>query len=151
MKTLKETIEESYQNEQINESFLSVGLSIIVALILSRLAIKTGVFFVEIAKAIKKGVQQGKEFISAIRDLDALLAPYKEQLLQTEFASKLYTREGLIDYDSLRKDDVSVIYMGMTDDIKNVLSPEDFDKYEDIIRPIADEQMRVMKKKFRSL
>lgn len=150
MKSLKDTIKESQQTEQINESFLSVGLSIIVALILSRLAIKTGAFFVGIAKAIKTGVQQGKEFVQAIKDLDTLLEPYKEQLLQTEFASKLYTKEGLIDYKSLKDDDVTIIYMGMTSDIEKVLSPEDFAEYKNIIKPIADEQMRVMNRKFRS-
>lgn len=133
MKSLKEQLNESVQ---INESFLSVGLTIIVALILARFTFKGILVIRELWKGIKMGVETSKEYFSAIKSLDELLTPYKDELLKTEWGSKLFDPEGLITAKSVKEKGCSIVYMGLSKDIKSVLSEEDYNKYEKIIKTI---------------
>ena len=144
MKSLKEKINESLQ---INESFLSVGLTIIVALILTRFTFKSILVVRELWKGIKMGVEGAKEYASAIKSLDELLAPYKDELLKTEWGSKLFNPEGLITAKSIKEKGCAVIYCELRKDLENVLSKEDYEKYMEIINPIREREIAETRKK----
>ena len=137
MKNIKEYIIET-QSTQIDESFLSVGLTIIVALMLTKFTFKGIAAVSQIFKGIREGVVSAKEYNESIKQLDDLLRPYKEDLMKTEWGSKLFTPDGIINNSSVREKGCAIIYMGLDDDIKSVLSDKDYKKYKDIIKPIQD-------------
>ena len=132
MKDLKDVINENINEQQVNESFLSVGLTIIVSIILAKIGIKflSGTFAV--FKGIKEGVDKAKEYKDAILQLNGLLEPYKEELLKTEYASKLYDEAALITFGSMKNKGFSIAYIYLEEDIKSTLSEEDYKKYKDI-------------------
>ena len=144
MKNLKEYINEN----QINESFLSVGLTIIVALILTKFTFKGIGVIKALYSAIKEGVLQGKEYLDAINELNDLLQPYKDELMKTEWGSRLFTSDGIINNDSIKSKGCAMIYMDLQDDIKATLSAEDYKKYEKIIKPIYEKEHQDTMKKF---
>ena len=67
MKSLKEKINE---NNQVNESFLSVGLTIIVAFILARIGLNFLAGTIGVFNAMKVSFKQGKEYALAVKQLD---------------------------------------------------------------------------------
>lgn len=136
MKTLKEQLNESMQVGESFGSFLSMGLTILVSLMLTRFTFKSILVVRELWKGIKMGIEGAKEYASAIKSLDELLAPYKDELLKTEWGSKLFNPEGLITAKSVKEKGCSIVYMGLSKDIKSVLSEEDYNKYEKIIENI---------------
>lgn len=126
------------ENENVNESFLSVGLTIIVSLILAKTAIKGVANLAAIFNAIKTGIQTGREYTAAVKELDNLLQPYKDQLMETEWGKRLFNGSGIVDNDSVKNKGCAIIYMDLDRDIKSVLSPDDYKKYKKIIEPIYD-------------
>ena len=144
MKSLKECINE---NQQVNESFLSIGLTIIVAFILARIGLNFLAGTIGVFNAMKASFKQGKEYALAVKQLDTLLEPYKEELLKTEYASKLYDEKSLITIASMRGKGFAIIYHELDDDIKSVLSADDYKQYLEIIKSIyADEYSRKLNK-----
>lgn len=135
MKRLNEYVNESLT---VNESFLSVGLTIIVALLLAKFAFKGIAGIAYIWKGFKEAVISGKEYADAINKLDQLLTPYKDELLKTEWGSKLFDENKIVTAKSIETKGCACIYQGLTNDIKQVLSKEDFEKYMEIIEPIRE-------------
>ena len=146
MKTINEYIINK-QDNQIDESFLSVGLTIIVAMILAKFTFKGIAVIKAMFDAVKEGVSKGKEYMNAINSLNELLQPYKDDLMKTEWGSKLFTKEGIINNASVKEKGCAMVYFALQDDIKATLSKEDFDKFEHIIKPIKEiEHMEMMGK-----
>lgn len=136
MKTLKEYINEN----QIDESFLSVGLTIIVSIILAKFTFKGIKAVKAVFSGVKEGVLQAKEYLNAINELDALLQPYKDELMKTEWGSRLFTSDGIVNNESVKSKGCAMIYSELVNDIKNVLSEEDYNKYKKIIKPIYEKE-----------
>jgi len=143
MKSLNERINESLT---INESFLSVGLTIIVALLLAKFAFKGIAGIAYIWKGVKEAVNSSKEYTNSINELDQLLTPYKDELLKTEWGSKLFDENKIVTAKSIQTKGCACIYQGLTDDLKQVLSKEDFEKYMEIIEPIREIEREKTKK-----
>lgn len=135
MKTINEYINKQQEN-QINESFLSVGLTIIVSLILAKFTFKGIAVVKQLFLAIKEAVLLTKDYAEAINELNELLEPYKDDLMKTEWGSKLFTNDGIINNNSIKSKGCSVIYFELEKDIKKTLSKDDYTKYKDIIMPI---------------
>ena len=134
MKTLKEQLNENI----INESFLSVGLTIIVTIILAKISLKGIKAISLIYKGIKESINTISEYSSAVKELNVLLEPYKDELLAGEWSSKLFDENKIITTASARKEGASMLYGGIVKDVEKILSKEDFDKYIKIIQPIID-------------
>lgn len=143
MKNLNEYVNESLT---VNESFLSVGLTIIVALLLAKFAFKGIAGIAYIWKGVKEAVNSSKEYVNAINELDQLLAPYKDELLKTEWGSRLFDENKFITAKSIQSKGCACIYQGLTNDIKEVLSTEDFKKYMHITAPIREFELEKTKK-----
>ena len=143
MKSLNERINESLT---INESFLSVGLTIIVALLLAKFAFKGIAGISYIWKGVKEAVNSSKEYTNAINELNQLLTPYKDELLTTEWGSRLFDENKIITAKSIQSKGCACIYQGLRDDLKQVLSAEDFEKYMEIIEPIREIERENTKK-----
>jgi len=143
MKSLNERINESLT---INESFLSVGLTIIVALLLAKFAFKGIAGIAYIWKGVKEAVNSSKEYTNSINELEQLLTPYKDELLKTEWGSKLFDENKIVTAKSIQTKGCACIYQGLTDDLKQVLSKEDFEKYMEIIEPIREIEREKTKK-----
>lgn len=136
MKTLKEQLNESMQ---INESFLSFGLTVIVALKLAALALGGIAGLATIWFAIANSIKKDKKLKSFIKELDGLLTPYRDELLNTEYGSKLFGEDQTITLRSLRsleEKPFSVVYLDLQEDLKSVLSSEDYQEYKRIINRI---------------
>ena len=133
MKTLKEQLNESMQ---INESFLSFGLTVIVALKISALAIGGISGLAYIWLAIANSIKKDKTLISFIKELDNLLFPYRNELLNTEYGSKLFGESQSVTLKSLEKKPFSIFYQDLQEDLKSVLSSEDYQEYKRIINRI---------------
>ncbi len=143
MKSLNEHINESLT---INESFLSVGLTIIVALLLAKFAFKGIAGISYIWKGVKEAVNSSKEYTNSINELNQLLTPYKDELLKTEWGSKLFDENKIVTAKSIQTKGCACIYQGLTDDLKQVLSKKDFEKYMEIIEPIREIEREKTKK-----
>lgn len=143
MKSLKEKINESLT---VNESFLSVGLTIIVALLLAKFAFKGIAGIAYIWKGIKMGVEGVKEYADAINKLNQLLTPYKDELLKTEWGSRLFDENKIVTAKSIQSKGCACIYQGLRSDLEKVLSKEDYEKYMEIIEPIREIEREKMKK-----
>lgn len=137
MKNLNKYIADK-NDEHIDESFLSIGLTIIVALILAKFTFKGIGAIAQIFKGVKEAVGSAKEYNEAIKQLDTLLQPYKDDLMKTEWGSKLFTADGIINNSSVKEKGCSIIYWNLDEDIKSVLSDEDYKEYKNIIKPIYD-------------
>ena len=137
-----------YLNDQqeINESFLSVGLTIIVAIILAKFTFTGIAALTAIVKGVKQGIKEGKDYLGAINELNDLLQPYKDDLMKTEWGSKLFTENGIINNKSVQNKGCGIIYTELAKDIKNTLSPEDYEKYEQIIKPIVKDEHEKLKR-----
>lgn len=133
MKTLKEQLNESMQ---INESFLSFGLTVIVALKLAALALGGIAGLATIWFAIANSIKKDKKLKSFIKELDGLLTPYRDELLNTEYGSKLFGEDQTITLRSLEEKPFSVVYLDLQEDLKSVLSSEDYQEYKRIINRI---------------
>ena len=129
MKSLNEYVNESLS---INESFLSFGLTVIVALKLAGLALGGITGLITIWYAVKDAIKNSKEYKETITELDELLSPYKNDLLNTKFAGKLFGENDSITEKSLKTKGFSIIYQDLEKDIKSVLSEEDFKRYKEI-------------------
>ena len=129
MKNLTEYVNESLN---INESFLSFGLTVIVALKLAGLALGGISGLITIWYAVKNAIKNSREYQETITELDELLSPYKNDLLNTKFAGKLFGENGSITEKSLKTKGFSIIYLDLKKDIKSVLSEEDFKRFEKI-------------------
>lgn len=129
MKNLNEYVNESLT---VNESFLSVGLTIIVALKLAGLALGGITGLITIWYAVKNAIKNSKEYKEKITELDELLSPYKNDLLNTKFAGKLFGENDSITEKSLKTKGFSIIYQDLEKDIKSVLSEEDFKRFKEI-------------------
>ena len=129
MKSLNEYINESLI---INESFLSFGLTVIVALKLAALALGSIAGLITIWYAVKDAIKNSREYKETIKELDDLLLPYKNDLLNTKFAGKLFGGNDSITEKSLKTKGFSIIYSDLEKDIKSVLSEEDFKRYKEI-------------------
>lgn len=141
-----------YINDQqeINESFLSIGLTIIVAIILAKFTFTGIAALTVIVKGVKQGIKEGKDYLGAINELNDLLQPYKDDLMKTEWGSKLFTENGIINNKSVKNKGCGIIYTELAKDIKNTLSSEDYEKYEQIIKPIIkDEHDQLMRELFK--
>lgn len=149
MKTIDKYIIENREDNQIDESFLSVGLTIIVALILAKFTFKGIGVIRAMFKAVKEGVAEAKEYLDAINKLNDLLQPYKDELMKTEWGSKLFTSDGIINNDSVKNKGCAMIYIDLQRDIKSVLSEEDWDSFELIIRPIKQKEHQDMMNKLK--
>jgi len=143
MKSLNERINESLT---INESFLSVGLTIIVALLLAKFAFKGIAGISYIWKGVKEAVNSSKEYTNAINELNQLLTPYKDELLKTEWGSKLFDENKIITAKSIQSKGCACIYQGLRDDLEQVLNKEDYEKYMEIITPIREIERENTKK-----
>ena len=99
MKSLNEYVNESLS---INESFLSFGLTVIVALKLAGLALGSIAGLITIWYAVKDAIKNSKEYKETIKELDDLLLPYKNDLLNTKFAGKLFGENDSITEKSLK-------------------------------------------------
>ena len=134
------SISEYINDNQIDESFLSVGLTIIVSIILAKFTFKGIGVIRAIFSAVKEGVEKGKEYNNAILELNDLLQPYKEELMKTEWGSRLFTSDGIINNSSVQSKGCAMIYYNLQNDIKATLSEEDYSKYEKIVRPIREKE-----------
>lgn len=143
MKNLNEYINESLT---VNESFLSVGLTIIVALLLAKFAFKGIAGIVYIWKGVKEVVNSSKEYADAINKLNQLLTPYKDELLKTEWGSKLFDENKIVTAKSIQSKGCACIYHGLREDLEKVLSKEDYEKYMEIIEPIREVELEKAKK-----
>lgn len=143
MKTLKEQLNESVQ---INESFLSVGLTIIVALLLAKFAFKGIAGIAYIWKGVKEAVNSSKEYADSINQLNQLLTPYKDELLKTEWGSRLFDENKIVTAKSIQSKGCACIYGGLRKDLEQVLSEEDYKKYMEIIKPIWEIEREKTKK-----
>lgn len=130
MKSLNEHINESLS---INESFLSFGLTVIVALKLAGLALGGIAGLMGIWYSVKMAINSSKVYQEAIIELDELLAPYKDELLNTKFASKLFGENDAVTEKALRTKGFSIVYVELEKDIKSVLSEDDYNRYKEII------------------
>ena len=145
MRNITEYLDNAQNEQEINESFLSVGLTIIVAIILAKFTF-TGIACLSlIVKGIKEGIKEGKEYATAINELNQLLQPYKNDLMNTKWGSKLFTENGIINNKSVNQKGCGIIYTELEEDIKNTLSAEDYKKYEEIIKPIAKQELDKLK------
>lgn len=143
MKSLNEHINESLD---VNESFLSFGLTVIVALKLAGLALGGIAGLGSIWYAVKIAIKNSKEYQDTIIELDKLLAPYKNDLLNTEFASKLFGENGSITEQSLKNKGFGIVYFKLEEDIKSVLSADDFKRYKKITDRIFQEEYENLKR-----
>lgn len=126
MKTLKEYINE----QQVNESFLTVGASILVGLWLAKYAIGAASVAGKAVKYAKKIKEKQKsllnipEYQNAVKDLDLLISPYRHKIEKTEYGKLIYTT----DFDELiEKPD---ILHNVELDIKSVLSSDEIKEYD---------------------
>ena len=93
MKSLKEYINEQH----VNESFLTVGASILVGLWLAKYAISTALVAGKAVKYAKKIKEKQKsllnipEYQNAVKDLDLLISPYKHKIEKTKYGKLIYT------------------------------------------------------------
>ena len=129
MKSLNEHINESLS---VNESFLSFGLTVIVALKLAGLALGGIAGLGSIWYAVKIAIKNSREYKDAIIELDELLAPYKNELLNKELAGKLFGENDAVTDKALRTKGFSIIYEDLEAEIKLVFSVEDFKRYKEI-------------------
>ena len=143
MKNLNEYVNESLT---VNESFLSVGLTIIVALLLAKFAFKGIAGIAYIWKGVKEAVNSSKEYANAINELNQLLTPYKDELLKTEWGSKLFDENKIVTAKSIQSKGCACIYGGLRKDLEQVLSKEDYEKYMEIIKPIWEIEREKTKK-----
>lgn len=143
MKSLNEYVNESLT---VNESLLSVGLTIIVALLLAKFAFKGIVGIAYIWKGVKEAVNSSKEYANAINELNQLLTPYKDELLKTEWGSKLFDENKIVTAKSIQSKGCAVIYCELRKDLESVLSKEDYEKYMEIIEPIREIELEKTKK-----
>jgi phosphoglycolate phosphatase-like HAD superfamily hydrolase len=95
---------------------------------------KYGTNKTKVFKGIKEGVDKAKEYKDAILQLNELLEPYKDELLKTEYASKLYDEASLITIASMRNKGFNIVYVHLDEDIKSTISAEDYKKYRNIIQ-----------------
>ena len=143
MKSLNEYVNESLT---VNESFLSVGLTIIVALLLAKFAFKGIAGIAYIWKGVKEVVNSSKEYVNAINELNQLLTPYKDELLKTEWGSRLFDENKIVTAKSIQSKGCACIYQGLRKDLEQVLSKEDYEKYMEIIEPIREVELEKTKK-----
>ena len=129
MKSLNEHINESLD---VNEGFLSLGLTVIVALKLAGLALTGIAGLGTIWYTVKMAIKNSKEYKDAIIELDELLAPYKNDLLNKELAGKLFGENNAVTDKALRTKGLSIIYEELEEEIKSVLSADDFKRYKEI-------------------
>ena len=129
MKSLNEHINESLD---VNESFLSFGLTVIVALKLAGLALAGIAGLGTIWYTVKTVIKNSREYKDAIIELDELLAPYKNELLNKELAGKLFGENDAVTDKALKTKGFSIIYEDLEKEIKSVLSADDFERYKEI-------------------
>lgn len=129
MKSLNQHINESLD---VNESFLSLGLTVIVAIKLAGLALAGIAGLGTIWYAVKMAIKNSKEYKDAIIELDELLAPYKNDLLNKELAGKLFGENNAVTDKALKTKGFSIIYGDLEEEIKSVLSADDFKRYKEI-------------------
>ena len=129
MKSLNEHINESLD---VNEGFLSLGLTVIVAIKLAGLALTGIAGLGAIWYTVKMAIKNSKAYKDAIIELDELLAPYKNDLLNKELAGKLFGENDAVTDKALRTKGFSIIYEDLEEEIKSVLSADDFKRYKEI-------------------
>ena len=129
MKSLNEHINESLD---VNEGFLSLGLTVIVAIKLAGLALTGIAGLGAIWYTVKNAIKNSKAYKDAIIELDELLAPYKNDLLNKELAGKLFGENDAVTDKALRTKGFSIIYEDLEEEIKSVLSADDFKRYKEI-------------------
>lgn len=129
MKSLNEHINESLD---VNESFLGFGLTVIVALKLAGLALAGISGLGVIWYTVKNVIKNSREYKDAIIELDELLAPYKNELLNKELAGKLFGENDAVTDKALKTKGFSIIYEDLEKEIKSVLSADDFERYKEI-------------------
>ena len=129
MKSLNEHINESLD---VNERFLSLGLTVIVAIKLAGLALTGIAGLGAIWYTVKMAIKNSKAYKDAIIELDELLAPYKNDLLNKELAGKLFGENDAVTDKALRTKGFSIIYEDLEEEIKSVLSADDFKRYKEI-------------------
>lgn len=83
--------------------------------------------------SVKMAINSSKVYQEAIIELDELLAPYKDELLNTKFASKLFGENDAVTEKALRTKGFSIVYVELEKDIKSVLSEDDYNRYKEII------------------
>ena len=129
MKSLNEHINESLD---VNEGFLSLGLTVIVAIKLAGLALAGISGLGVIWYTVKNVIKNSREYKDAIIELDELLAPYKNELLNKELAGKLFGENDAVTDKALKTKGFSIIYEDLEKEIKSVLSADDFKRYKEI-------------------
>ena len=97
-------------------------------------------------KGVKEAVNSSKEYVDAINQLNQLLAPYKDELLKTEWGSRLFDENKIVTAKSIQSKGCACIYVGLTKDLEQVLSKEDYEKYMEIIEPIREIEREKTKK-----
>ena len=128
----------------MNESFLSIGVTVIVSVLLAKLAISGVKAVTTIWKGMKEAVYTMKEYSAAVKELNSLLEPYKNELLAREWSSKLFDENKIITIATAQKDGASIAWGGIAKDVEAVLSAEDYKKYVKIIEPILDTNIYLM-------
>ena len=86
--------------------------------------------------AIANSIKKDKKLKSFIKELDDLLTPYRDELLNTEYGSKLFGEDQMVTLKSLEEKPFSVVYLDLQEDLKSVLSSEDYQEYKRIINRI---------------
>jgi hypothetical protein len=133
MKSLKEYISEA----QVNESFLTVGAGIIIALTLAKYALtavgigKAAVKATKHVKEIKRKHElslHNKEYAKAINDLELLVNPYKHKLMETEYGKLIYSNNFI---DLMINGNID--FAKIEEDIKSVLSESELKEYYKIV------------------
>lgn len=137
MKSFKEHINEN-ESVEVNESLASIGAAIVKISVLTNFAFESANIVTSIYDVIKMNIYKSKEYAKAIKELDNLLSPYKNDLLVTDWGGRLFNLDGVITKESIKSYGYSLIYDKLINDIKNVISDEDFVKYKRIVNPILN-------------
>ena len=145
MKSLKQIANENEQC-RVDESLVSAGSAIVRVIVSMKMAFESANIILSIAEEVKLGIYQSKEYTKAVNKLNELLMPYRDDLMNTQWGRKLFDVEGCITKLSIKTKGCDMIYDELTDDIKYVLSEEDFKKYNIIINPIIKSEDRKIKK-----
>lgn len=133
MKTLKQYINES----QVNESFITVGAGIIIAVTLAKYAltaIGVGKAAVKAAKKVKEVKRKhemslhSKEYVDAINELELLVNPYKHKIMNTEHGKLIYSN----DFVDLISSDFTN-FIKIEDDLESVLPEYELKRFCDLV------------------
>lgn len=133
MKNLVEYINSYTNEENINESISLVDIGVAYMLICfagSCVIFGLGIGLLYLKK-LKSTIIKNKTNKQIIDELNNLLEPYKEQLKDSEWASKLFAKD-MSSIKFLKSHTVSDLLPKIENDLKQIMSNEDFNKLKEL-------------------